>query len=55
MEKFKCREYLTLAYMQRFYGKCKTKFQNIKSFVTQLGRRDIDNCVIVSEKEQKCF
>lgn len=30
MEKFKCRECLTLAYMWRLYGKCKTKFQNIK-------------------------
>ena len=40
MEKFKCRECLPLAYMWRLYGKCKTKFQNIKVtllVVNQLG------------------
>ena len=46
MEKFKCREYLTLAYMRKFFGKCKTKFQNIKFFVTQLIRRDMDTLVV---------
>ena len=40
MEKFKCRECFTLTYMWRLYGKCKTKFQNIKVtllVVNQLG------------------
>ena len=31
------------------------KFQNIKFFVTQLIRRDIDNCVIVSERNRSVF
>lgn len=39
MEKFKCRECLTLAYMRRLYGKCKTKFQNVKVTLLVVNQR----------------